>query len=134
MEQRIYTVDGKEVESSGYSARAVLEKGSHEVGLTIRTRMGKEVTQTMTVDVAENQPPVCSVRIDDSYSSWALYAECEDADGDMDAFEWTVNGEPVSVRSNRLTLLKSSYEDVLPRVELVGYDDAGDASAKVQAQ
>ena len=134
VEQRIYTVDGKEVESSGYSARAVLEKGSHEVGLTIRTRMGKEVTQTMTVDVAENQPPVCSVRIDDRYSSWALYAECEDVDGDMDAFEWTVNGEPVSVRSNRLTLLKSSYEDVLPRVELVGYDDAGDASAKVQAQ
>ena len=134
VEQRIYTVDGKEVESSGYSARAVLEKGSHEVGLTIRTRMGKEVTQTMTVDVAENQPPVCSVRIDDRYSSWALYAECEDVDGDMDAFEWTVNGEPVSVRSNRLTLLKSSYEDVLPRVELVGYNDAGDASAKVQAQ
>ena len=25
---------------------------------------------------------MCSVRIDDSYSSWALYAECEDADGD----------------------------------------------------
>jgi hypothetical protein len=134
VESRTYTVDGKEVESSGYSARAVLEKGSHEVGLTIRTRMGKEVTQTMTMDVAENQPPVCSVRIDDRYSSWALYAECEDVDGDMDAFEWTVNGEPVSVRSNRLTLLKSSYEDVLPRVELVGYDDAGDASAKVQAQ
>ena len=134
VEQRIYTVDGKEVESSGYSARAVLEKGSHEVGLTIRTRMGKEVTQTMTVDVAENQPPVCSVRIDDRYSSWALYAECEDVDGDMDAFEWTVNGEPVSVRSNRLTLLKSSHDNVLPRVELVGYDDAGDASAKVQAQ
>ena len=134
VEERIYTVDGKEVESSGYSARAVLEKGSHDVGLTIRTRMGKEVTQTMTVDVAENQPPVCSVRIDDRYSSWALYAECEDVDGDMDAFEWTVNGEPVSVRSNRLTLLKSSYEEILPRVELVGYDDAGDASAKVQAQ
>jgi hypothetical protein len=134
VESRTDTVDGKEVESSGYSARAVLEKGSHEVGLTIRTRMGKEVTQTMTMDVAENQPPVCSVRIDDRYSSWALYAECEDVDGDMDAFEWTVNGEPVSVRSNRLTLLKSSYEDVLPRVELVGYDDAGDASAKVQAQ
>ena len=134
VEERIYRVNGQEVESSGYSARATLEQGSHEVALTIRTRMGKEVTQTLTMDVAENQPPVCSVRVDDRYSSWAMFAECEDVDGDMDAFEWTVNGNPVSVRSNRLTLTKSTYDDELPLIELVGYDDAGDPSAKVSAQ
>ncbi|MFC6674127.1 hypothetical protein [Marinobacterium aestuariivivens] len=132
--ERLYQVDGEAVESSGYSARTVLEQGRHEVSLTIRSQMGKEVTKTMTVDVAENQPPVCSIRVDDGYSSWRLYAECEDVDGDMDAFEWKVNGEQVSVRSNRLTLLKGSYDDALPQVELVGYDDAGDPSSSVTAQ
>lgn len=132
--ERIYKVNGQEVDSAGYSARTVLEKGSHEVALTVRTRMGKEITETLNIDVAENQPPVCSIRVNDRYSSWTLYAECEDVDGSVRSFEWTVNGEPVSVRSNRLTLLKRTYDDVLPRVELIGYDDAGDASAKVQAK
>jgi hypothetical protein len=132
--ERVYAVDGQQVEGTGYSARATLQEGSHEVALTIRSLMGKEVTKTMTVDVARNQPPQCSVRVDDRYSAWTLYAECEDVDGDMDAFEWKVNGEPVSVRSNRLTLLKSSYNDALPRVELTGYDDAGSPSPSITAQ
>lgn len=52
----------------------------------------------------------------------------------MNAFEWKVNGKPVSVRSNRLTMGKHAYDNVMPLVELTGFDDGGAASNKVTAQ
>jgi large repetitive protein len=134
VEERIYKVDGEEIESNGYSARTVLDKGEHEVSLIVRTRMGEEVSKTLQMNVVENQPPVCSIRIDDRYSSWAFYAECEDVDGSMNAFEWYIDGNIVSVRSNRLTMSKYTYDHKMPVVELIGYDDGDAASKKVTAQ
>lgn len=134
VEERIYKVNGQEIETNGYSARTVLQKGKHEVSLIMRTRMGKEISKTLEMNIVENQPPTCSIRVDDRYSSWAFHAECKDADGSMNAFEWKVNGKPVSVRSNRLTMGKHAYDNVMPLVELTGFDDGGAASNKVTAQ
>lgn len=134
VEERIYKVNGQEIETNGYSARTVLQKGKHEVSLIMRTRMGKEISKTLEMNIVENQPPTCSIRVDDKYSSWAFYAECKDTDGSMNAFEWKVNGNPVSVRSNRLTMSKYAYDNVMPLVELTGFDDGGAASNKATAQ
>jgi hypothetical protein len=134
VQERIYHVNGELVESMGYGARVELGEGTHDVSLTIRTRMGEAFTESMVLDVKPNQPPVCEVQVEDRASSWRLHAACEDPDGRMRTYEWTVNGEPVSVRSNRLTLQKSVYSDVLPTVEVVGFDDAGGASQPARAQ
>jgi len=60
-----------------------------------------------------------------------LRAKCEDVDGDMQSYQWKVNGNELAARSYRLRLYKSTYDDIMPMIEVVGIDDAGDASDPV---
>lgn len=132
VEKYIYRVNGEQVEANGLSARAVLDEGSHQVSLTVATRMGHEITESLSFNVVPNKPPECAVSVEDRHTSWRFNAECSDPDGSMSNYAWTVNGDPVSVRANRLTLLKGSYNNSMPNVELIGYDDVGAASLPVR--
>lgn len=128
-----YKVNGDVMETVGQSARAVLEAGDYDIDIKATSLMGVETVETLNISVNENKPPVCSISVNDRASSWAFFAECSDEDGKMKSYEWEVEGEKVSVRSNRLTLLKGSHDGVMPSVALVGYDDSEGASAKVTA-
>lgn len=132
-QEYVYSINGERIESVGYGAGTTLEAGTHELSLFVMTRMGEELIETITLEVAANEPPVCEIVTEDRSSTWRLNAVCEDTDGRMRGYEWTINGEPVTVRSNRLTIQKSAHDNVLPLVQLIGYDDAGGYSDPVLA-
>lgn len=128
-----YTVNEEPIEAIGYNARTTLDVGSNEVSLTIKTEMGVEATKVVNVDVAENQAPYCQIEIDERYSSWQVYAVCEDVDGNLESYDWKVNGESIALSGNKVSLTKSTYEGNMPPVEVMGYDDAGAVSNTAHA-
>lgn len=128
-----YTVNGKALEDTGRYGRMKLDAGEHKIGFTIKSEMGKEVEKELTIKVIENQKPICSIEHRDSTFAWLVYASCEDVDGRIKGFEWSLNGEPISSSSGRLTVSKRSY-DSMPEIKLVGIDDAGGRSEPVTLQ
>ncbi|AVF73797.1 hypothetical protein AL539_08305 (plasmid) [Vibrio alginolyticus] len=128
-----YTVNGKSLEDTGRYGRMTLEAGEHTINFRIKSDMGKEVEKELKIKVIENQAPVCSIDHRESTFAWLVYASCDDVDGRVKGFEWTLNGESVASSSRRLTISKRSY-DAMPEVTLTGIDDAGGRSDPVTLQ
>lgn len=128
-----YTVNGKSLEDTGRYGRMTLEAGEHTINFRIKSEMGKEVEKELKIKVIENQAPVCSIEHRESTFAWLVYASCDDVDGRVKGFEWTLNGESVASSSRRLTISKRSY-DAMPEVTLTGIDDAGGRSDPVTLQ
>ncbi|WGW01966.1 Ig-like domain-containing protein (plasmid) [Vibrio sp. YMD68] len=128
-----YTVNGKSLEDTGRYGRMTLEAGEHTINFRIKSDMGKEVEKELKIKVIENQAPVCSIEHRESTFAWLVYASCDDVDGRVKGFEWTLNGESVASSSRRLTISKRSY-DAMPEVTLTGIDDAGGRSDPVTLQ
>ncbi|MBM5276764.1 DUF4165 domain-containing protein [Vibrio parahaemolyticus] len=128
-----YTVNGKSLEDTGRYGRMTLDAGEHTINFRIKSEMGKEVEKELKIKVIENQAPVCSIDHRESTFAWLVYASCDDVDGRVKGFEWTLNGEPVASSSRRLTISKRSY-DAMPEVTLTGIDDAGGRSDPVTLQ
>ena len=84
----------------------------------------------MNINVAENKLPVCSVSSRETVGSWIVYANCEDTDGRMKSYEWTIAGKLQSISSERVTISKGTYE-TMPTISLVGVDDSGGKSEAV---
>ena len=78
--------------------------------------------------VNDNQLPTCELERSESDSSWIYLASCEDTDGRVRSYEWTVDGELSGQSSNRLSIIKRHYE-AEPSISVIGFDDAGEASA-----
>ena len=128
-----YTVNGKSLEDTGRYGRMTLEAGEHTINFRIKSDMNKEVEKELKIKVIENQAPVCSIEHRESTFAWLVYASCDDVDGRVKGFEWTLNGESVASSSRRLTISKRSY-DAMPEVTLTGIDDAGGRSDPVTLQ
>ncbi|WP_219278963.1 hypothetical protein, partial [Aeromonas jandaei] len=62
--------------------------------------------------------------------SWIVYASCEDPDGRMKSYQWTVGGEVQAITADRLTISKGK-DGVMPSIALVGVDDSGGKSESV---
>lgn len=125
-----YRVDGTALPGTSRYGRTTLDAGEHEVVLRVQSTMGKTKEQSISIAVKENTPPTCSVQKRDSSLSWRLTATCEDTDGRVSKYEWTMDGEPVAMSSKAITISKRDKE-VMPIVTLVGIDDAGGRSALV---
>ncbi|SAT14055.1 Uncharacterised protein [Klebsiella pneumoniae] len=127
---RVYSVDGTPLESSGYYGRATLGAGEHSIKLKITSEMGHEAEGEVNINVAENKLPACSLSSRETVGSWIVYANCEDTDGRMKSYEWTIAGELQSISSDRVTISKGTYE-TMPTISLVGVDDSGGKSEAV---
>lgn len=98
---RVYSVDGTPLESSGYYGRATLGAGEHSIKLKITSEMGHEAEGEVNINVAENKLPACSLSSRETVGSWIVYANCEDTDGRMKSYEWTIAGELQSISSDQ---------------------------------
>lgn len=127
---RQYSVDGKPLESAGFYGRTTLQAGEHEIKLKATSEMGKDVEGKLVLKVAENKLPTCTVRSRETIGSWIVYAGCEDPDGRMKSYQWTVGGEVQAITADRLTISKGK-DGVIPTIELVGVDDSGGKSESV---
>ncbi|QFH85705.1 DUF4165 domain-containing protein [Enterobacter hormaechei] len=127
---RQYSVDGKPLESAGFYGRTTLQAGEHEIKLKATSEMGKDVEGKLVLKVAENKLPTCTVRSRETIGSWIVYAGCEDPDGRMKSYQWTVGGEVQAITADRLTISKGK-DGVMPTIALVGVDDSGGRSEVV---
>ncbi len=127
---RQYLVDGKPLESAGFYGRTTLQAGEHEIKLKATSEMGKDVEGKLVLKVAENKLPTCTVRSRETIGSWIVYASCEDPDGRMKSYQWTVGGEVQAITADRLTISKGK-DGVMPSIALVGVDDSGGKSESV---
>ncbi|MGU5695517.1 PKD domain-containing protein, partial [Aeromonas veronii] len=98
---RQYSVDGKPLESAGFYGRTTLQAGEHEIKLKATSEMGKDVEGKLVLKVAENKLPTCTVRSRETIGSWIVYAGCEDPDGRMKSYQWTVGGEVQAITADR---------------------------------
>ena len=76
--------------SAGFYGRTTLQAGEHEIKLKATSEMGKDVEGQLVLKVAENKLPTCTVRSRETIGSWIVYAGCEDPDGRMKSYQWTV--------------------------------------------
>lgn len=130
IQTRQYTVDGKPLESAGFYGRTTLQAGEHQIMLKATSEMGKNVEGRLVLKVAENKLPTCTVRSRETIGSWIVYAGCEDSDGRMKSYQWTVGGEVQAITADRLTISKGK-SGVMPPITLVGVDDSGGKSESV---
>jgi hypothetical protein len=75
--------------------------------------------------------PVCELEVSETTRDWRVSADCQDPDGRVREYRWTVDGEPSGRSGYRLSVNKRDYE-ALPLVEVIAVDDAGAESAPVQ--
>lgn len=98
--------------------------GVYELTGEVHTRLGQVATVTETVELVENQPPVCAPDTVETATVFRVQANCTDTDGRIIKYEWEW-GEGVS-NQNRPTLSfsKDSYPNL--NVTFRAYDDSGD--------
>ncbi|EBO0058376.1 hypothetical protein DSP95_22060 [Salmonella enterica] len=127
---RLFSVNGTLIDGGGYYVRTRLGAGEHSIKLKITSEMGHEAEGEVNINVAENKLPACSLSSRETVGSWIVYASCEDTDGRMKSYEWTIAGELQSISSDRVTISKGTYE-AMPTISLVGVDDSGGKSEAV---
>ena len=125
-----FEVNGEPVVDASRNARLTLGEGDHEILVRMVSDHGKVVESTETVEVVQNQPPTCSLRLSESRTSWRYRADCRDDDGRVHNYEWTLNGEVSALTGNGIAISKGQYE-TKPHVVLRGQDDSGDYSKPV---
>ena len=123
-----FLVNGEVVAEGDLFAGVTLYEGRHDLAFEIVSDFGVEASKSLSLMVNDNQLPTCELERSESDSSWIYLATCEDTDGRVRSYEWTVDGELSGQSSNRLSIIKRHYE-AEPSISVIGFDDAGEASA-----
>ena len=96
-----YTLNGQPLEmSTSTGIISGLPAGGHALQVIGASRFGAEAVFETTVEVLENQPPLCEVsntRLDrDTNPLYVLEAKCSDSDGYVAGYSWARNGKVVN--------------------------------------
>lgn len=130
IESYSYTLDGQPVEAqSRFGEMMITQAGKHRVGVTIQTQMGNTAEGHLDLTAKANQSPTCAINARSASAYWRFYARCEDPDGRMAGYNWTLNGEKVGTSSYRITVRNDGAG--APTVKVIGEDDSGATSAPV---
>lgn len=128
-----YFVNGEEVlqERKSSSTRLTLDEGTHKVKLVAETKMGFSSEVTEEIVVKANKNPVCNLETRDRSNGWSVTADCNDEDGRVRGFEWSLSdGTEQASGSRRMGLTKWNYPDGVT-VTVVAVDDAEGRSTPV---
>lgn len=128
--ERHYFVNGQKIPNSGIYGRTTLNHGEYELKLRYVTLHGKTGEATEIIKVEENKIPVCTMSSRPSATSVRVTAECDDIDGRVRGYEWSINGRVTSSSAQSITVNFRSGEP-MPVITLVGIDDANGRSAPV---
>ena len=129
-----YTLDGAPVDTQGiYGVMDIPSAGTHKIGISVDTQMGTNPSETFEIQAKPNQAPTCAIESRKGSSYWRFYARCDDPDGRMASYNWTLNGQPIAVRSYRITVRPEESHAGPPVVTVVGIDDAGASSGVATA-
>jgi plastocyanin len=94
-----WTVEGEAAGGGPTLTASFEEPGNYQVAVTVTDDDGAEAAATVTISVeADNEPPSVSIRSESTNPAVGddvqFTAEASDSDGDIDSYEWTVDGAP----------------------------------------
>lgn len=102
-----YTIDGAPVKGNNSKVRTMFnEAGTHEVKLDAVSKFGYAISKSMTIDVLPNKLPVCTMNYDYTSINRAgdrsilVMMSCNDEDGRIKGYSWTVDGAAKSNSAN----------------------------------
>ncbi|WP_299022247.1 Ig-like domain-containing protein [uncultured Photobacterium sp.] len=101
-----------------------LPVGTHDIKLEIDTLYGQSATQVERVEVIENKPPTCELRTSFYSKTARIEARCNDTDGKMKYYQWSVDGVARSNSGYRISEIRDPGETAT--VVMRGFDDSGD--------
>nr|WP_246336082.1 Ig-like domain-containing protein [Azomonas macrocytogenes] len=130
--QRSFTLNGQPIEGTGFYGYYTLGAGNAQLGVQATTLMGKTVEGQLNLSVIPNHLPTCTTKVEDTSSSWIVYANCEDSDGRVRRYEWIINGTIPSVSGKRVSISKRDVAQ-MPPVSVVAIDDSNGRSQPVSA-
>jgi hypothetical protein len=128
-----YRVDGgkRPIQQKGTDAEIKLNAGEHMIYLKVKTAMGYLAGVKIPVRVKKNIPPVCKGGMKNYLNHFVYTSNCADKDGEVTDRIWFVDGKKVKKTGKILSLSKLTYEKP-PIVELIGVDDSGAKSKKIE--
>lgn len=128
-----YDLDGTALDFGNKSFGKVLgiPRGNHTLNVKVTTNYGKVGNQTANFDVLDNVPPTCELKITpiDNRDAY-LEVTCNDPDGRIKLYDWTVDNVNVGARSFRWKYRKSSTDKANIPIS-VEITDSGDAKVRV---
>jgi hypothetical protein len=121
-----FTLNGQKVGDSKKNIFSfdLPEAGEYELGFVANSVMGRAITGSEKVTVVGNKPPVCTVTARGVQPKQLLTATCKDEDGKIKSYQWKIDGVPLSVSGNRLTVTAGALYELT-----VTDDSGGNASA-----
>jgi len=90
----------------------------------------KKATVDSSIDMLQNQPPVCELIALPSTHEVYVEAKCTDYDGKITGYAWEVNGHPIVSTAHRISLSKTTTPQSAS-VTITGRDDAKELSTPV---
>lgn len=130
----VYDIDGTPLDFANKTFGKVVGVGvgKHKVGVNITTNFGRVGTQSAEFDVPENIPPTCELKVTpiDNLDNY-LEVSCNDPDGRIKTYEWTVDNVNLGARSYRWRYKKPTERANIP-LSVVVTDD-GDAKVKLNS-
>jgi hypothetical protein len=112
--------------TTGAPLQFVIERpGVHTVRAVASAGTEFVAQDSLSVEVGENLPPVCSIRaVGDFAINGVATAECDDPDGTMKAYRWYLNGQLITGAGSRVVIPRAQIADV-DELSVVGVDSAG---------
>jgi hypothetical protein len=128
-----WTLDGVPVADFAnriYMTRIITQPGSHVVTYTLNSKMGKTVSFDSTINVVANKIPVCTLTEKDTSHVIYVEARCTDADGRVIDYSWEVDGQPLTLKSYRISFPVTGSPKS-STVTITGTDDSKELSIPV---
>ena len=89
-----------------------------------------KATVDSSIDMLQNQPPVCELIALPSTHEVYVEAKCTDYDGKITGYAWEVNGHPIVSTAHRISFSKTTTPQSAS-VTITGRDDAKELSTPV---
>lgn len=89
-----------------------------------------KTTIDSSIDMLQNQPPVCELIALPSTHEVYVEAKCTDHDGKITGYAWEVNGQPIVSTAHRINFSRTNTQQSAS-VTIMGRDDAKDLSTPV---
>lgn len=90
----------------------------------------KKATVDSSINMLQNQPPVCELIALPSTHEVYVEAKCTDHDGKITGYAWEVNGQPIVSTAHRISFSKTNMQQSAS-VTITGRDDDKDLSTPV---
>jgi hypothetical protein len=103
----------------------ITKPGTHRLRAIASLGADLVAEDTAVLEVGDNVPPRCRVEaVGDFTLNGIAKAVCEDPDGQMSAYRWYLDGQPVSATGSRVQLTRQQLSSV-SELSVVGVDNAG---------